>query len=100
MDEAIERNRMLSGELYLASDPFLNARRQRARRLCRLYNSVSEYDPARRNEILGELFGKIGARADASGSMRGGLSSRSTRRGGCAGRSRGLLNSIVSHVSS
>jgi len=53
-----EKQKMLAGELYLASDPQLVAERLRARRLFREYNSTEE-EPGRRGEILSELFGSI-----------------------------------------
>ena len=55
-----EREKMLAGELYLASDPELTAARQRARRLTRLYNASTEDEEAARLELLAELFGKLG----------------------------------------
>lgn len=60
MTEKTERERMLAGELYLATDPELMAMRRRARRLTRLYNSTIEDDFERRVEILNELFGSVG----------------------------------------
>jgi maltose O-acetyltransferase len=55
-----ERQKMLSGELYLTSDPELVAMRQRARRLTRKFNHSSEEDTLLRTELLKDLFGKIG----------------------------------------
>jgi maltose O-acetyltransferase len=43
-----EKERMLAGDLYLASDPELVADRLRARRLTRLYNATTEDEPERR----------------------------------------------------
>ena len=37
-----EKEKMLAGELYVASDPILTAERQNARRLTRLYNATTE----------------------------------------------------------
>jgi maltose O-acetyltransferase len=58
--EMTEKEKMLAGELYLASDPELTAERLRARRLTRLYNQTTEEEPARRLEILRELLGAVG----------------------------------------
>ena len=55
-----EREKMLAGQLYLASDPELVAARRRARRLTRLYNATTEEERDRRRELLAELFGSIG----------------------------------------
>ena len=60
MDEMSERELMLGGEPYLASDPDLVAARLRARRLTRLYNATTEEEPERRLEILRELLGESG----------------------------------------
>lgn len=58
-----EKQKMLSGELYLASDPELVAERQRASRLTRLYNSTTEEELERRSHLLQELFGRVGDNA-------------------------------------
>lgn len=55
-----ERDKMIAGELYDASDPELAALRLRARRLMR---QLEDADPGERSEhrrILGDLFGAIG----------------------------------------
>ncbi|MDL5361991.1 sugar O-acetyltransferase [Halalkalicoccus sp. NIPERK01] len=54
-----ERERMLRGELYDASDPRLVAERQRARELAHEYNHTAEDEPDRRERILEELFGSV-----------------------------------------
>lgn len=59
-----ERERMLVGELYLASDPELVSLRREARRLTRLYNATRETEADERRRILGELFGAIGEGAE------------------------------------
>jgi maltose O-acetyltransferase len=59
--EKTEKQKMLSGELYLASDPELLTLRQRSSRLVRLYNNTTEEEMARRTEILQDLFGTLGA---------------------------------------
>ncbi len=51
---------MLSGELYLASDPQLTKERENARRLTRLFNQTTEAEYERRTELLKELLGSTG----------------------------------------
>lgn len=60
MDERSEKQKMLAGEPYLASDPELVAGRLRARRLTRLFNATTEDEPDRRLELLRELLGALG----------------------------------------
>ncbi|WP_127534035.1 maltose O-acetyltransferase [Paenibacillus kobensis] len=55
-----EKQKMLNGELYLASDPVLLQDRINARRLTRLYNETLETDHERRKELLQQLFGQTG----------------------------------------
>lgn len=55
-----EKEKMLAGELYLASNEELLAQRLKARRLARLYNATIETEDAQRREILSQLFGVIG----------------------------------------
>ncbi len=55
-----ERQKMLAGELYLASNPELTALRKNARRLMRLINATTEEEIERRNALFRELFGSIG----------------------------------------
>lgn len=55
-----EREKMLAGELYLASDPDLMTARRRARRLTRLYNATTEEEEDQRAALLRELFGALG----------------------------------------
>jgi maltose O-acetyltransferase len=59
-----EREKMLAGQLYCASDPELAAALRRGRRLSRLNNQTTEEEGERRAEILAELFARIGAHAD------------------------------------
>ncbi len=59
MDQT-EKQKMLAGELYRATDAELVTQRQRARRLTRLYNSTTEQESERRRQILFELFGAAG----------------------------------------
>lgn len=56
-----EKQKMLAGELYLASDPELFAEHQRACRLTRLYNNTTEEEMETRTQILQDLFGALGA---------------------------------------
>lgn len=54
-----EKERMLNGELYDASDPQLVAERERARELTREYNRTTEDELGRRRDLLEELFGTV-----------------------------------------
>ena len=58
-----ERDKMLRGDLYLASDPELVAARVRARRLWAEFNASDPGDDDRRASLLARLLGGIGARA-------------------------------------
>lgn len=62
--EKTEKQKMLAGELYRASDTELVVERQTARRLTRLYNSTTEEEMERRSQILRELFGTVGSSID------------------------------------
>ena len=55
-----EKQKMLAGELYRATDTELVVQRQSARRLTRLYNSTTEQEQDVRSQILVELFGAVG----------------------------------------
>ena len=55
-----EKEKMLAGELYDASDPVLVEERERAKRLTRRYNETTETEHERRRDLLGELFGSVG----------------------------------------
>src|SRR4051794_14323555 len=59
-----ERERMLAGQLYDASDPELTALRKRARALARAYNASTEEQPEERERVLRALFGRLGARPE------------------------------------
>lgn len=59
-----EKQKMLAGELYLASDPELAAESKRARRLLRLYNATTEEELEQRSQLLQELFGAVGAKVE------------------------------------
>ena len=55
-----EKDKMLQGELYLASDEVLREERRRARMLTRLYNQTAETDREQRYVLLKQLFGALG----------------------------------------
>lgn len=57
MTEQSEREKMLAGELYDASDPQLAAARLRARQLTRRYNQSREDEGDLRASLLRELLG-------------------------------------------
>lgn len=59
MAEKTEKQKMLAGELYVASDPELAADSKRARRLLRMYNATTESEQEERSHILTELFAKV-----------------------------------------
>jgi maltose O-acetyltransferase len=59
--EKTEKQKMLAGELYLASDPELVTGRQRAYRLTQLYNTTTEEEQESRSRLLHELFGELGS---------------------------------------
>jgi maltose O-acetyltransferase len=65
-----ERELMLAGEMYLASDPELVDARRRARRLTRLFNQSTEEEVELRRRLIGELFGAVGARFEIEPSFR------------------------------
>ena len=55
-----EKEKMLSGQLYDASDPQLVAERERARDLTRRYNRTAAGDAGERRELLESLLGSLG----------------------------------------
>jgi maltose O-acetyltransferase len=55
-----EKQKMLAGELYNASDSELVTGRKNASRLTRSYNATSEQEKEQRTQILSELFGAMG----------------------------------------
>lgn len=57
---ASEREKMIRGELYLASDPELVEGRVRARRLFARFNASDPGDTAQRVALMTELFGTFG----------------------------------------
>ena len=56
-----ERDKMLRGELYDASDPALATARHRARRLTRKLAELDPADGEAREELLRDLLGEFGA---------------------------------------
>ncbi|AVF28316.1 putative maltose O-acetyltransferase Maa [Paenibacillus larvae subsp. larvae] len=65
-----EKDKMLNGELYFASDPELAEERKRARKLIRLFNQSVETDEEIRTALLRELFGSVGKRINIEPSFR------------------------------
>lgn len=55
-----EQEKMLSGELYCADDPELNAARHRADLLCRQLNALPMSEIALRMQLLRQLLGQVG----------------------------------------
>src|SRR5262249_30171414 len=55
-----EREKMLAGDLYLASDPELVEARARARRILAEYNATFQDEVPARNQLLTELLGGMG----------------------------------------
>jgi len=63
MEEVLaQKQKMLAGEMYLASDPQLVAERSECDRLTRAFNE--EPDLGRRTELLRRLFGAVGERVE------------------------------------
>ena len=54
------KERMLRGELYLASDPVLVAELAQAQRLLERYNATRDADREERDRLLRELLGEVG----------------------------------------
>ena len=59
-----ERELMLTGQLYDASDPELQAMRRRARALTRAFDATTEDQLEERERLLRQLFGGLGARPE------------------------------------
>lgn len=55
-----EEEKMLLGELYNSSDEQLVNKLIRAKKLCNKYNKLDVEDIEKRNEIIRELFSKVG----------------------------------------
>lgn len=60
MENRSEKEKMLSGALYRASDPELVAWRRRAREILVRYNAMSAANPDERFPLLAMLFGAVG----------------------------------------
>ena len=60
-DDRTMLERMLAGDLYLADDPAITERQQRAQELMAAYNAASPRDAEGRRRILEELLGSVGA---------------------------------------
>jgi maltose O-acetyltransferase len=60
MEMRSEKEKMLAGELYDATDPQLVAERRRARDLTHALNATRDADVDERKQILGELIGAAG----------------------------------------
>ncbi|WP_394436929.1 sugar O-acetyltransferase [Streptomyces sp. SGAir0957] len=59
-DPRTNLQRMLAGDLYIADDPDIAARQQRAMRLAARYQTAFLDDPAAARPLLGELLGFAG----------------------------------------
>lgn len=59
-----EREKMLAGELYLASDEELREARLRARGLVKAFNDSEPTDAKRRADLLSKLLGAVGEGAE------------------------------------
>jgi maltose O-acetyltransferase len=53
-----EKEKMLSGKMYDATDLQLTTERKRARDLCKAFNDSQDSEHELRKQIIGELFGK------------------------------------------
>lgn len=54
-----EKERMLSGRLYLAQGKELRAMRQKGQQLVRLFNGTTEEEKEYRTQLLKKIFGKV-----------------------------------------
>jgi len=59
-----EKEKMLSGELYLSADEELVTGRKIARKLTRTFNSTTEDEVEKRFNVLKELLGSIGGKIE------------------------------------
>ena len=59
-DSRSQRERMLAGDPYIASDPELQGQQRRSQHLMERYNATSIDAPEERRAILGELLGSVG----------------------------------------
>ena len=58
--EKNEKEKMLEGERYIASDPLLKMERSRAQSLCHEYNNFYPKEEDKRKQLLKSLLGGIG----------------------------------------
>lgn len=65
-----EKEKMLAGELYKATDLELTKERENARRLTRLFNETLETELSERTTLLQELFGSTGQEIYVEPSLR------------------------------
>ncbi|MGY0055668.1 sugar O-acetyltransferase [Streptomyces sp. LZ34] len=63
-DPRTNLERMLAGDLYIADDPEIARRIQRAMRLAARYQAAYLEDPAEARSVLGELLGSVGEGVD------------------------------------
>lgn len=56
-----EEEKLLSGLLFCPGDPTLRAIKLRTHNLCTRYNATYEDDAALRSELIGQIFGSVGA---------------------------------------
>lgn len=61
-----EKQKMLDGELYLASDPVLCHDRLKARNITNEFNHSNEIDDNKRTKLIKELFGSTGKRSTSN----------------------------------
>ena len=55
-----EKEKMIAGEMYAATDPQLTAERRRARDLCKSLNESHDSEQELRERVMRELFGRAG----------------------------------------
>lgn len=55
-----QKEKMLAGDLYIASDPELAKESHQAKNITRIYNQTTEEDNDIREDLLKKLFGKAG----------------------------------------
>lgn len=61
---ATEKEKMLTGQLYMCTDPELVEMRRKARQLTRSFNETKEDEMETRDRILRELFGRVEGRIE------------------------------------
>lgn len=65
-----EKEKMLAGEMYRASDPLLVKERKRCKEKIRAFNQTNEEEKDRRNEILKDLLGSSGKNVRMKANLR------------------------------